>query len=192
MISQAILRELLRYNGLTGVFTWRRRARHHFTRSNQWRNWNARYPGTIAGRVGERGYRQIAVLDHLYAAHRLAWLYVYGNLPVQQIDHINGHRDDNRIANLRDVSNAQNAKNKRLAGWSSTGRIGVTEYRWNGTPKFVARIRVDGRLHHLGYFETIEAASMARASAEQRFGFQGTHGIYPKPKRRLQSRAFAR
>jgi hypothetical protein len=176
MIDAGTLRDLLDYDPDSGVFTWRTRGRAHFGRDNQWRNWNGRYPGLVAGTVGPRGYRAIAVLGHLYPAHRLAWLYVHGQWPEGQIDHVNGGRDDNRIGNLRDVSSAENAKNRRLTRKSATGRIGVNEYAYGRRKQYVARIRVDGRLHHLGYFDTVEQASAARSEAEARFGFHRNHG----------------
>lgn len=191
MITLDEVKTLLDYDLATGVFTWKERDRSFFTRDNQWRNWNARYPGTVAGSVGRKGYRTIAVLDSLHKAHRLAWLYVYGEWPSDQIDHINGDPDDNRIRNLRLVTNAENSRNTTIPKNNSTGRIGVSPYFFNGRSKYLARIRVAGKLKHLGYFETVEEASAARQRAEEEYGFHPNHGR-PKSKAKLQSRGFDR
>lgn len=166
-LSAEFLRQVLAYDPDTGVFTWRRRGRAD---DMTMRIWNDRFAGKVAGYVSARGYRAIGVLNRLYPAHRLAWLYVYGTWPTQQIDHINRERDDNRIANLRDVSNTDNAWNKNTQRRSSTGVTGVTEYSWHGRLRYVARIRHQRRLIHLGYFDTVSAATAARIEAEQRLG----------------------
>jgi hypothetical protein len=83
------LRERLRYDGGTGVFTRRVGSGH------------AR-AGEIAGSVHSTGYVRIGIDGGKYTAHRLAWLYVHGVWPSDQIDHINRNRSDNRIANLRE------------------------------------------------------------------------------------------
>lgn len=184
MIDAAVVRTFLSYDPRSGDFVWLRRERRHFSCDAQWKNWNDRYPGTIAGSVNLKGYRAIAVLDHIHKAHRLAWLYVTGAWPTQQIDHINGKRNDNRFANLRDVSGAENSRNRRAGPSSKTGHVGVTQYPYHGAMKYVARVRLYGRLHHLGYFKSIPEAAEARAKGEERLGYQ-TAG--PRP---LQSRGF--
>ena len=92
MITQEELKELLDYNPETGLFTW-----------NVYNNIKNK---TTAGTFND-GYIQIKIKQKIYQAHRLAWLYVYGEWPKGQIDHINGIRDDNRIENLRDVTNRE-------------------------------------------------------------------------------------
>lgn len=187
MLSAHQLREIIDYEPKTGVFLWKHRARSHFKSSNQWKNWNGRYPETVAGSLHVTGYRIIAIHDRLYRAHRLAWLYVYGEWPSNQIDHINGAKDDNRIENLRDVANAENAKNRRREGTSSSGRVGVTPYRRkSGGHCWVARIRVDGKLKHLGYFDTKQDAILARAKSEQEYCFS----TWPRSKAKIAGRGF--
>lgn len=190
-INAKLLRELIEYDPATGEFTWKWRGMHHFSRAAQFNNWNFRYPGTRAGSVSvSKGYRMIAILGRRYPAHRLAWLYVHGRWPMQQIDHINGDPDDNRLANLREVSGPENARNKRLSRSNKTGHLGVSPYPYQGRMKYVARIRHDGRLHHLGYFATIEDAAAARAEAERKFGFHENHGRRAQSKTKIKSRGF--
>lgn len=139
LISQARLRELLTYNPETGIFCW------------------AELSGTRkSGPRGKRlptGYLLIVLDGQSYYLHRLAWLWVNGTHPEHNIDHINGKRDDNRIANLRDVPQAVNLRNTRKAR-SSCGLLGVARSRG----RFVAQIRVNGAKVHLGVFDTAEKA----------------------------------
>jgi len=141
MLTQEVLSILLRYDPETGVFT-RRIAT------------GSRSPvGVIVGCVNEaNGYVVVGILGELQYAHRLAWLYVYGEWPSQQIDHINGVRDDNRIANLRDVSNALNCQNKReaLSSNKSSGLLGVSWCAQMGA--YAAYIHLDGKKKTIGYF----------------------------------------
>lgn len=118
-----------------------------------------------SGRIATKGYRQIFILGKRHMAHRLAWLYVNGEWPTKQLDHINRDKDDNRIANLREVDNQQNQENVELWKHNTTGFRGVNRGK-NG--KFGADIKVNGKTIHLGTFTTLEAAASARMKAEQK------------------------
>lgn len=105
------------------------------------------------------GYLRVNLDGKKYYVHRLAWLYVYGVVPSGQIDHINGDRSDNRIANLREVTNQQNQENRRVPSkTNSTGFLGVTRvYRKSGI-RYIAQI-MDGEKHvHIGTCHTPEEA----------------------------------
>lgn len=169
-----LLNEFLDYDSEDGHLRWKPRTREHFKTVNQFKNWNGRYPGTVAGRIDRKGYRNVAILGRLFKAHRVVWAMQNGQWPTGQIDHINGKRDDNRLCNLRDVSSFTNARNLKRDGWSGTGRIGVTKYNHHKNPKYVARIRLLGKTRHLGYFESFDEAVRAREQAEQKYDFQ-TH-----------------
>lgn len=140
------LRELLNYDSDLGIFT--RRIKNG-KRDNV---------GDVAGWLGVRGYRAICLDYRTYAEHRLAWLYVYGHWPADQIDHINRIKTDNRICNLRDVSSAINKQNINTArSHNKSGFIGAVWSKSSG--KWLARIIVDGKQIHGGTFSTAEAAS---------------------------------
>ena len=148
------LRELLDYDRETGVFRWKVR----------------RSPGTkagdIAGTVLKMGYRKISINDRRYAAHRLAWLYVHGHWPIDQIDHKNTDRGDNRFDNLREATPSINSQNKRRAMPNSkTGVLGVSPSRG----KFIVGIRIDGKKRNLGRYATVEAAYDVYLEAKRRF-----------------------
>jgi len=97
-------RSRLQYDPETGEFIWKPRVGD--------KRWNIRYAGEAAGSIKDNGYRQIMIDGKIYMAARLAWLYVYGEWPKNQIDHINRIRDDDRMVNLRDVTPTKNNNNK--------------------------------------------------------------------------------
>lgn len=138
-LTAARLRELLHYDPETGVFTWR------VNTSNV-------KAGAIANSVHTNGYIRFGVDGAKRYAHRLAWLYVHGEMPAHQIDHINGNRRDNRITNLRDVTRGVNMENQRRARSNnmSSGLLGVS---WNKAAcKWSASIMVARRNLYLGLY----------------------------------------
>jgi len=146
------LLELLAYEPGTGEFRWLVRSARCIR------------PGDLAGTVHVRGYRLVSIDGRKYRAHRLVWLYVRGEWPAQDIDHLNGDRADNRIENLRDVDKTVNMQNQRAASKNSaTGLLGVAP----SGKKWRAQIRVDGRVRYLGTHATPELASLAYLTAKR-------------------------
>lgn len=153
-LSAVQARELLAYDPETGLFTWK------MTRSIRVRQ------GSPAGHCRPDGYSWVCVNRGQYASHRIAWLIHYGDWPVGELDHINGQRSDNRIANLRIVSRKQNQNNQRRA--QRGNRLGVLGVRWDSRwHKYVARISHNYRPIHLGGFDTIEEAYNAYLKAKR-------------------------
>lgn len=152
-LTAARLRELLHYDPATGIFS----------RRTTFRQWKA---GAPVGSTMVKGYTAVWADGRHYSAHRLAWLYVHGEWPAEQIDHRNGDKADNRIANLRVVTGSVNQQNRiKCQANNSTGMLGV--HRWK--QYFRADIHVDGRQKSLGYFKTPEEASQAYIEAKRRF-----------------------
>lgn len=151
-ISQDELKEHLHYDPDTGVFTYIKKA----TR--------ATVVGSNPAKVSGNGYLGICFKGLVYKCHRLAWLYVYGEMP-EQIDHINGDRADNRIANLRPANNSMNGMNRRLQSNNRLGFKGVWFHR--KTNKYTAAISKDKVKRHLGYFHTPQEAHAAYVKAAQ-------------------------
>jgi hypothetical protein len=130
----------LDYNAATGVFCWKKSIG---TRNRV---------GDVAGYVEKRGYIQIKVGGKLHRAHRLAWFYVHGKWPEFQIDHIDGDKTNNAIANLRDVEPMRNSENVRKARISNktSGLLGVTFHK--PAKKWLAQIGAKGKHKYLGLF----------------------------------------
>lgn len=123
--------------------------------------------GFVAGCIGNHGYRVIKVDGKTYLGHRLAWLYVHGEFPQNQIDHINRNRADNRLCNLRLATQFENMQNTQKPSHNSSGHIGVSwERRRN---KWRAHITKNGKMVAIGEFAYIEDAITARKAAEIKF-----------------------
>lgn len=153
MLSQSRLKEVLHYDPDTGVFTWlvKLGGRHNI--------------GTIANSVDGKGYIRIQIDGRRYRAHRLAWFYVYGNWPKNNIDHRDRNRKNNRINNLRDRTQAENMRNTGMRPDNTSGYKGVTWDKVN--QKWKAQMQVDGRMKFLGRFSKIKDAVSARNAAEK-------------------------
>lgn len=140
------LREVLHYDPETGVFT-NRKNRQGTARAGQ-----------KAGSVDKEGYLVIRVDYKHHKAHRLAWLYVYGEWPSLQIDHWDLDKSNNRIRNLRDVTGSTNMQNMVEARCDN--KLGVRGVTPSGN-KFRANIGFRGKMLHIGSYDTVEEASAA-------------------------------
>lgn len=148
-------RELLEYDADTGALSWRRPRKGVKT---------DRMVGSLS--AGTKGYRRIGVDGHIYRAHRLAWLLFHGVWPEDQIDHINGNRDDNRIVNLRESNNSGNQENRSKA--RSDNKLGLLGVIWSKqSRKYQANIVVRGKQKHLGFFLDANDAHAAYVSAKR-------------------------
>lgn len=124
--------------------------------------------GVVGKEVGcpkENGYRHTRFRGKLRLVHRLIFLYHYGYLPENQIDHINRIRDDNRIENLREVSQSCNLRNSETRTDNTSGIKGVLFHTYH--KKWAAQIALNGRNKHLGYHDTKLEAACHRLAGEQ-------------------------
>ena len=154
--TQERLKELLHYDPETGVFTWRNTGRG---RSNA---------NGVAGTTNAKGYRYICVDSSTHRAHRLAYLYVHGEMPDGLLDHKDQDPGNNRIANLRPATKSQNGLNRGPQTNNISGHTGV---HWDkGSQKWKAYIYIDGKHRHLGLFTNILDAVAARKEAEIALG----------------------
>lgn len=149
MLTAERLRALVSYDQSTGVFI------RLLTRAA-----NAQ-SGSVAGWSRADGRRRILIEGRYYYAHRLAWLYMTGEWPTAQIDHINGDPADNRFINLREATRTQNCANIGLPRHNTSGLKGTTAVkgRWQ------AQIQVGGKKIYLGKYATKEEAHAAYLSA---------------------------
>jgi hypothetical protein len=149
VLSRDLLVTYLRYEEDTGKFYW-------IKQPGPARNTTV---GSIAGSVDKYGYIVIGMMNREYKAHRLAWLYHYGEWPSGIIDHINTDRADNRISNLREANKSENGYNRRRNRNNTSGYTGVFIHKRTGY--WHARISKI----HLGCFDTPEKANEARLRA---------------------------
>lgn len=148
-----------------GVMVWKPRGVKSF---------DPQYAGReVSVRCDHAGYCNIRVNKRDILAHRALWALHYGAWPIGPLDHINGDRADNSIANLRECDAATNSRNKGRQRNNTTGRAGVVRFG----RKWRAQIVFEGAYLHLGMFETFEEAAAARASAQQERGFTDGHGV---------------
>jgi len=144
------LREVLRYDPESGKFFWLKDCNQN------------RKSGDQAGNPDNKGYWCIMIDGKTYKAHRLAWLWMVGEWPEAEIDHININKSNNRWENLRAASHARNCANTPR---KVTNKIGAKGIRAIRSGKYVARIMKDGKASHLGTFSSLEEAIQAYAAA---------------------------
>jgi len=135
---------------------------------------NTKFAGREVGTITNHPYRKITLFGRQEYAHRIAWLLYHGEWPIGQIDHINGKTLDNRIENLRVVTNQVNGKNQKLRDSNYTGYSGV--YWDKSRQKWQAQINIEGKTVSLGRFESLEDAGAARKKAEKEYGYHQNHG----------------
>lgn len=164
---QSVLLDLLSYDPETGLLTWRERPRKYFRSELDWKRWNGHYAGTKAFTADCQGYRHGCIFGQQQRAHRVIWKLVTGEDPPADIDHEDGNRSNNRIANLFPRTRSENCKNQKVRSTNSSGVMGV---HWDSrNKKWRAQI-------HIGSFDTLEAAAAARRQAERALGFHPNHG----------------
>jgi hypothetical protein len=159
MITQNELKQLLTYDPDTGVFTRRVNSKNHNN------------IGQVAGSINSKGYRIIKINGEPYKSHRLALLYMNGNMPIDSVDHINGNRDDNRFVNLRECTNAENCQNRGISRNNTSGYAGVSWH--NASGKWHSSLANK----YLGLFNTREEAHEAYLNAKAKL-----HTFQPIPR----------
>lgn len=177
-LTQDLLKEILHYDPLTGVFTWLRRDIEYFKSEKSFKTWNTRYAGAVAGyaRADSKGstYIYIRILSKSYLAHRVAYFYMKGLWP-DLIDHKDWNGTNNKWENLQNASHTSNGRNVKKHSRNSSGYNGVY---WRAEErKWGARIGVNKKNLHLGLFSNIDDAIAARKAANIKYGFSKNHGL---------------
>lgn len=162
MLLQRDLKKYLHYDPETGLFT--RLAS----------GGRGVMVGDVAGTVNSDAYLRIVVNGKCYQAHRLAFLYMKGRFP-DQCDHINHKRADNRWVNLREVTQAENLRNKSIQKNNTSGFTGV--YWHKHTNNWRVQLYLNKNRKELGYFTKLSDAVKARIDAEIEYGFHENHGM---------------
>ena len=159
MITQEKLKELLHYDQDTGIFTWKVSPASKIK------------IGYVAGTKRKNGYIQLRICNKLLLAHRLAWLYIYGEIPKENIDHINGNPSDNRICNLREANYQQNNCNSKIRKDNTSGVKGVV---WRkDCKKWQTQLWINNKKIYFGTFDNLELAELVISEARLKY-----HGTY--------------
>lgn len=160
------LKEVLDYCPTTGVFTWKVKTSVRTA------------AGAHANATRPNGYVYISIKYTSYMAHRLAFLFMTGAFPKHHVDHINGIRNDNSWANLREVTQQENSRNSAKSIRNKSGVPGVFWYA--PTQKWQVHITVAGtKKKHLGYYTDYDEAVSVRKAAEMAHEYHPNHGRIP-------------
>lgn len=168
-IDPEILRLRLRYCRETGLLFWKESEICQ-------KGWNTRWAGKEAFTAYSRdGYKRGTVFRKGLQAHRVVWAIYYGEWPEGNIDHIDHDKTNNRIENLRIVTNVENQRNMSK---QKRNKSGVTGVHWKERDnRWQASIGVNGKTKALGYFKNFEDAVSRRKIAEIEYGFHENHGM---------------
>lgn len=157
MLNHEDLLCLLNYEENSGIFSWKKSRRGVKC-------------GIPLGTDNGFGYLRITVLGKSYYAHRLAWFYINGNWPVDQIDHINGRKSDNRIANLREATGLQNQQNKvNLDKRNKSTAMGVSWHKKSN--KWQVHICIYKERKYLGLFDDLFEARDAYTKEKEKIKY---------------------
>lgn len=163
MLTYERANELLRYDPGVGKIYWKVRR------------CGVRLGGEAGGLASRQRvvYRNIGIDGQLYLTHRIVWLLHYGVWPKGMIDHLNGNGIDNRVENLRDTTNQENQKNRRMHLNNTSGITGVS---WK-SGKWLAQITINGKQNHIGCFDDKDKAAEAYRKAADKIGCTERHGL---------------
>lgn len=161
--KEGIIKAWFDYNAETGEIRWKDWISPEWYKNKKW---HETYMQEKAGKLVDfyehhRGYLKISVIGtHSIYAHQIAWVLMYGHLPKQVIDHIDGNPRNNSIRNLRDVPQKINCRNQRLSKLNTSGISGVRWYAPRNRWVVYGTGHVKGRT--LGYYDSFEDAVKAR------------------------------
>jgi hypothetical protein len=150
MITQGYVKELFHYKD--GNLFWKVRRQ------------GVRF-GNVVGTLHSSGYLSVVVDRKDYLVHRLVFLYHFGYMPENDIDHIDRNRSNNKIENLREVSKSCNSRNSMQQNSTSSGVKGLSWHKRD--QKWQVHIAVHGTRKYLGYYSDFTEAAAHRLAAEQ-------------------------
>ena len=173
-ITQELIKEFFSYDEVSGVVTIKPRARKWFVSKCSHPAFNSRYGNKPIKTKDKDGYLFMTVLGVRCLAHKIACMYMTGEWP-NEMDHINGIRDDNSWVNLRSVTRRENLKNLSVKKNTPYGILGISKIKTTG--RWRAKIATQINKHtHLGVFSDFFEAVCCRKSAENKHGYHANHG----------------
>lgn len=162
MISHDVVKEYLDYDEITGHLTWIKKPSKKTMLNSR-----------AGSSHKSSGYRQVYFMGKTYPEHRLIWFWVYGEYPEHEIDHINHIRDDNRLCNLRQVTHAQNCRN-RTRQRTRIDEAGIWYCRRR--KRYIAEITFNQKKIFQRSFDDIDEAISQRKAKLLELGFHENHG----------------
>lgn len=172
-LTKDSLCKLLNYNKNSGKLYWNYRSRGMFKRHCDYVDWNKKWANKEAGSLSDKGYVKIKIGNKSYFAHRLVWLMVYGEYPLQ-VDHINRDKKDNRLSNLQNSNPKHNTRNK---GKYKNNSSGVTGVCWHNRDKlWVVRGVDNGKRFEIGRSKDYNVAVKLRDNWLISSDFRDNHG----------------
>lgn len=172
--DRTLLNELLSYDPLTGLLTWKFKTIRHCATEREVKRWNSRHGGKdVGGKPNSKGYYTISIDSISYLQHRIIWKMVYGTEP-PFIDHEDGVTTNNRLLNLREATRRENNVNAKKRRDNTSNITGVGYHK--AKQKWEAYINYHGKRIYLGHFQDINDAIAARKLAEKQYGYHANHG----------------
>jgi hypothetical protein len=168
------LHNFLEVNFEDGLLYWKKRDESYFSSKRSCSVWNSKHAGKIALNANHKdGYKHGLIFSKHYLAHRVLYAMKYGEWP-NFIDHINGIRSDNKLSNLRSVTQKENSCNSKKPENNTSGYIGVS---WNKRDqRWASYITINKKRKSLGNFVNIDDAIICRKQNEIALGFHQNHG----------------
>lgn len=182
ILTQPYLKNRLSYSQETGIFIWLPRLIGDFKRPKDYGTWTKKFCGREAGYTDPRGCIFIRIDHHLHRAHRLAFLYMTGSWPDDEVDHEDHNPSNNKWDNIRQATHAENCKNQSIHNRNKSGFTGV--HRRKDTNRWLASIKANGKPKNIGNFATKQEAIEARKKANLEYGYHENHGQLMSKKRR--------
>ena len=173
--SSKTLNDVINYNPDTGKATWKKRDTIYFRGNDRTcRTWNSNFSGNpCLNSIHKDGYLKGMVNSKMLLSHRVFWAMCHDEWP-EQIDHINGIRDDNRLCNLRAANDYENSRNRKLPQNNTSGVVGV--YFQKSSGKWKSQILTREKTVYLGLFLDFNDAVLSRIEAEKKYGYHKNHG----------------
>lgn len=167
------LHQCFTYNPESGVLTWKVRPRDHFASEWSWTVFNKTWAGNETGTPSKHGYLKVCLNGKTLLAHHIVWCLCTGDWSTTELDHIDGVPQNNRIENLRQATDSQQAINRGKPKNNTSGFKGV--YWHQPANRWYAQITKEGKTKHLGFFDNPEQAHLVRLVAAEQI-----HGEYAR------------